>query len=193
MAVARHLAAGAERGIENRHGHRITIRTADDVAHHGARRGDDGRFGRYLEIASLVERQQVLLLVDRVGHDAGGRVAVGTRQGRSHRVEGGEERLLAIERQFVFERRDPFEQASVFVGQGEEAFHAAGAPADEDSRFRQGPQPPPANGNCSGGRRGPLISSGTRSGRCFSVRCPFRARWHAADLRRYGTAVPSSP
>ena len=130
MAVARHLAAGAERGIEDRHGHRITIRTADDVAHHGARRGDDGRFGRYLEIASLVERQQVLLLVDRVGHDAGGRVAVGTRQGRSHRVEGGEERLLAIERQFVFERRDTFEQASVFVGQGEEALHAAESAVD---------------------------------------------------------------
>ena len=39
----------------------------------------------------------------------------------------------------------------------------------------------------------PSISSGTRSGRYFSARCPFRARRPAAGLRRCGTECWSFP
>lgn len=146
MSVARDLAACTECGVENRHGDRIALRTADDIPHHSARGSDDGRFGCDFVVEALVEREQVLLPVDRVGDHAGGRVAIGTRDGRSHRVERGVERLFAVQREFVFERNDPFEQLPVLGRQGEEAFHAGKCAVDsacqpvglrEDARLRE--------------------------------------------------------
>ena len=127
-------AAGAERSVEHRHGHRIPVRAIDHIAHHRAGGRKEGHLGLYAVPQAAVERDEVLLPVDRVGHHRGDSEAVfRLADPLQATVQTARRHDLLVPGQPLLELRDAVEQHAVLAAQreiavyaGHQAVHAAG-------------------------------------------------------------------
>ena len=127
-------AAGAERGVEHRHGHRIPVRAIDHIAHHRAGGRKEGHLGLYAVPQAAVERDEVLLPVDRVGHHRGdGEAVFRLADPLQATVQTARRHDLLVPGQPLLELSDAVEQHAVLAAQreiavyaGHQAVHAAG-------------------------------------------------------------------